>query len=458
MKRTISLCISILLLLSTQVSVYANNFNFEDVSKEAWYYNDVNESVQLGLMQGYSSTVFAPDDNLTLSQAIKLASTVHSKVTCKVISTSQNGHWVLPYYSYAIVNGIVPDVYSAEDWDVIISRRQMASLFARAIPDSEYVKINDFALASEPLYDANIRKLFEMGILIGSDNGFNAEANITRAETSAIINRVLNSDNRVKVENAPANEKVWVNPKTYNPKLLYVSDPFDGIYGAQQISLKEFEGSNPIRVLYNHTYNCYTQEEYDAVINAVTECYLELMKDYKPSSKIQQFIDGTMPDSEMQKSYVQKVLRLLPNDFKGQCDLLLSMDISNKVYSKLRSEYILSKHKTRTNDDVNELLISEGEIDAYSVLFSDCKYTCEATSSLNMAIYDVMGYNSSAFGSVKLNHMTVGIEISGVWITTLYESNRLSLEETRKYLPDVFEGCYSTVGDIHSAGRVIVRR
>ena len=456
----------------TIVDALVDAIKFKDVEETAWYYKDVNESVKLGLMNG-DNGFFRPSDNLTVGQAMKLVAVIHAGYhnnMNRIPIPATTGHWAINYYSYVANYGVAPDwQFSIDELERTITRGEMAMLFANALPESEFKKINDFKNAPEQLNSADIKRLYEAGILIGDDSGFKASSYITRAETSAIVNRLKNSQNRVKTYEkleviTPSNypnscpesnlescvvNNVWVNQKTYNPKTLYVSDPFDGVKGAQQISLTEFSGSNKINVLYNHTYNCATQEEYDAVIKAVTEAYLEVEENYKPSAKISQFISKTLPESEMSKNYVQNVLKLLPNDFEGQCELLISMDKQNKIYSLLRTNYILREDKKRTNDDVN--------IDAYTILFTKNKFDCEATTALNMAIYDVMGYNSTGFGSVKANHMTVGIEISGVWITTLYESNRLSIEETRKYLPDVYEGCYSTLGDIHSAGRVIVR-
>ena len=456
----------------TIVDALVDAIKFKDVDESAWYYKDVNESVKLGLMNG-DNGFFRPSDNLTVGQAMKLVAVIHAGYhnnMNRIPIPATTGHWAINYYSYVANYGIAPDwQFSIDELERTITRGEMAMLFANALPESEFKKINDFKNAPEQLNNADIKRLYEAGILIGDDSGFKSSSYITRAETSAIVNRLKNSQNRVKTyekieailpseypSSCPESDlescvinKVWVNQKTYNPKTLYVSDPFDGVKGAQQISLTEFSGSNKINVLYNHTYNCATQEEYDAVIKAVTEAYLEVEENYKPSAKISQFISKTLPESEMSKNYVQKILKALPNDFEGQCDLLICMDKQNKVYNKIRTEYILRENKKTTNDDVN--------VDAYTLLFTSDKWDCEANTMLNMVILDIMGYNSTAFGSDAANHMSVGFEISGVWFTPLYSGNTITLEETRVYLPDVKERVYSTIGNIHSAGRVIVR-
>lgn len=464
----------------TIVDALVDAIKFKDVEETAWYYKDVNESVKLGLMNG-DNGFFRPSDNLTVGQAMKLVAVIHAGYhnnMNRIPIPATTGHWAINYYSYVANYGVAPDwQFSIDELERTITRGEMAMLFANALPESEFKKINDFKNAPEQLNSADIKRLYEAGILIGDDSGFKASSYITRAETSAIVNRLKNAENRVKtygkiegiippstptscpgsnVESCVVNN-LWVNQKTYNPKTLYVSNPT--FKNPQQISMVEFSGSNKINVLYNHTYNCATQEEYDAVIKAVTEAFLEVEKNYKPSDKISKFISKTLPESEMSKDYVQKILKALPNDFEGQCDLLVSSDKYKKVYNKIRTDYILREDKKRTNDVVDGLMLNsdKGEIDAYSILFTSNDYTCEATTALNMAIYDVMGYNSTAFGSGEANHMTVGIKCGSKWFTTLALNGLISLDETKGYLPDVVEDCYSTLGDIHSAGRVIVR-
>ncbi len=50
----------------------AQNFGFTDVSKNAWYYDSVNEAYSRKLIAGYSSTKFAPSDKITRGQLVTI--------------------------------------------------------------------------------------------------------------------------------------------------------------------------------------------------------------------------------------------------------------------------------------------------------------------------------------------------------------------------------------------------
>ena len=46
-----------------------------------WFYNDVKTAVELGLVNGRSETTYAPSDNLTYAEAIKLAACMNQLYT-----------------------------------------------------------------------------------------------------------------------------------------------------------------------------------------------------------------------------------------------------------------------------------------------------------------------------------------------------------------------------------------
>jgi hypothetical protein len=73
MKKLLSLLVAFTLCISMFTLVYAADINFEDVKENDWFYNDVKTAVESGLVNGKTSTTYAPDDNLTYAEAIKLA-------------------------------------------------------------------------------------------------------------------------------------------------------------------------------------------------------------------------------------------------------------------------------------------------------------------------------------------------------------------------------------------------
>ena len=73
MKKLLSALLTLALCLSMVGTVFAAELSFTDVSTSDWFYNDVKSAVALGLINGKSATSYAPNDNLTYAEAIKLA-------------------------------------------------------------------------------------------------------------------------------------------------------------------------------------------------------------------------------------------------------------------------------------------------------------------------------------------------------------------------------------------------
>ncbi|MBQ3405202.1 MAG: S-layer homology domain-containing protein, partial [Oscillospiraceae bacterium] len=113
--------------------------------------------------------------------------------------------WYQPYVNYAISNNIISSS-DFSDYTAKISRADMAYIFYRSLPTSEFGVLNNIYsipdVNSAPSRDQNsIRQLYYAGVLTGSDSygTFNPNNNITRAEAAAIISRVAISTERKQV-------------------------------------------------------------------------------------------------------------------------------------------------------------------------------------------------------------------------------------------------------------------
>lgn len=60
-----------------EMNTYSSG-EFTDVSSTEWYASYVEIAYEYGLVNGTSATTFTPNKNLTLAEAIKLASCLHS--------------------------------------------------------------------------------------------------------------------------------------------------------------------------------------------------------------------------------------------------------------------------------------------------------------------------------------------------------------------------------------------
>lgn len=176
---------------------------FTDVSADAWYYNDVKSAYESGLINGKSDLSFAPADNLTYGEAVKLAACMHQKYTSGSVTLKNGSPWYQSYVDYAKTNGIISVDYS---WDSTATRAGYMQIFASSLPDSALGQINnvsDGAIPDVPTTHANaaaIYKLYRAGVVQGSDaqRNCNPSANIQRSEVAAILTRMMDSSARME--------------------------------------------------------------------------------------------------------------------------------------------------------------------------------------------------------------------------------------------------------------------
>lgn len=170
---------------------------FADVSPRAWYFNDVKTAYETGLINGRSETVFAPEENLTYAEAVKLAACMHQVyITGEVTLAPGGNNWYDAYVQYARDNGIITKDY---DWNAEVTRAGYVEIFAGALPAEAFTVKNRIADGAIPDVSmrhpqaAAIYRLYRAGIIVGSDQQgtFHPDAKIDRAAVAAIMTRML---------------------------------------------------------------------------------------------------------------------------------------------------------------------------------------------------------------------------------------------------------------------------
>ena len=204
MKRILSILLFAALMLNAVMTVAAEGTKFNDVPATAWYYSDVYDAVTLGIVNGKSDTTFAPNDNLTYSEAIKLAACMHQLYTdgAVTLAPSLRGKWYQSYVDYANENAIITKEY---DYGETVTRIGYMEIFANALPSEALKTINyvgDNSIPDVPSSmenAASIYKLYRAGILTGVDTAHNCKpmSTITRCEVAAIITRMMNPEKRI---------------------------------------------------------------------------------------------------------------------------------------------------------------------------------------------------------------------------------------------------------------------
>ncbi len=179
---------------------------FTDVNEGAWYGLEqqkvVARAYEYGLMKGDSATTFNPGGNVTLAEAITMAARVHSIYMTGTESFTQGSPWYQVYVDYAVANGII----SSKDFSSLTraaTRSEMAYIFYHALPavcyPNKLLTVEPPDVSSSTPYYAEIYNLYGAGVLGGSDalGTFYPGNNITRAEVSAIIARVILPETRL---------------------------------------------------------------------------------------------------------------------------------------------------------------------------------------------------------------------------------------------------------------------
>ncbi len=178
--------------------------SFADVGASEWYAAEVKSAYELGFMKGMSDTLFSPNGNVTVAEAITMAARVHASYNNKaepVASTS--GSWYQSFVDYAVAEGIIEkDMF--DGYDRNIKRSEMAQVFYNSVPSNWLTKINNVDylpdINEKADYRDEILALYNSGVVMGNDQygTFYPDNDIKRCEAAAIINRIALPDNRLK--------------------------------------------------------------------------------------------------------------------------------------------------------------------------------------------------------------------------------------------------------------------
>ncbi|MGI6014650.1 MAG: S-layer homology domain-containing protein, partial [Oscillospiraceae bacterium] len=217
-RRMIAAVLMVLLLVSFCVPVsYAaglDNFadvnayedgRFTDVSSDAWYTANVAKAYNVGLMMGDTETTFNPTGNLTRAEAATIAARMHSIYHTGTQDFSQyqtnSAKWYTQYVRYLEANAVFTWP-SDTNFAAATTREEFAGLLANTLPATELQEINTVEnkaipdLYDSPYYD-EVYLLYRAGVLAGNKSGkFMPEKNLSRAESAAIVSRMIDSSLR----------------------------------------------------------------------------------------------------------------------------------------------------------------------------------------------------------------------------------------------------------------------
>ena len=206
-----------LLLTALPIGILAAELSFTDVPKSEWYYEDVRLAVEGGLVNGKSPTIYAPNDNVTYAETVKLAACIYKLTDTGSTEFAAGTVWYQPYVDYARSKQIISKDY---DWNTAATRAHFMDIFSRAISSNPTLKgtkpldaintVEDGAVPDVPMTHpqaSSIYKLYRAGVVQGSDKQFSCKpnTNIRRSEVAAILTRMVYADKRLSFTVGDAN-------------------------------------------------------------------------------------------------------------------------------------------------------------------------------------------------------------------------------------------------------------
>ena len=175
---------------------------YADLDHEAWYHPYTDYVIENGLMQGYSSTIFAPCDNLSRAMMVQVLYNLEGRPAVsgeKPYTDVPKGTWFFDAILWASEEGLVLGYGNgAFGPDDPITREQMAVIFYRysqargySLSEGSYDHFKDHGDISGYAQQA-MRWAVGNDLLIGSaDNRLHPRDYTTRVEFAAMLQRFL---------------------------------------------------------------------------------------------------------------------------------------------------------------------------------------------------------------------------------------------------------------------------
>ncbi|GEM_PF-1066172 len=245
MKKIVSLILVLTMVFTSFIGVnrvYANTV-FSDIKSNDWFYKDVEEMVNLGIINGYTDGTFKPQGAVTVEEFIKMV-IIGLGYNAKHTDSS---YWADGFIQRAEELKIV-DRSFINDYRLRLTREQAAKIIANALSLKEtrpldlyyeHVKplIKDFYLVQDK-YKEDAVDCYVWGIMQGDNlKLINPQKSITRAETTAVIFRMIDKERRIALT-LDGVKSIEMETTEQTPGLL-IAPKYKGVVLNEMIELVE---------------------------------------------------------------------------------------------------------------------------------------------------------------------------------------------------------------------------
>jgi len=180
---------------------YSSNFN--DIQEGKWFTQSVKDVYELALMEGVTSDTFDADSQMSVAQSITIAARLHSIYNNTEIPEFSGNTWYMKYVNYCKENGII-DENQFNSYGRPVMAFEMVQLFASALPEEYFPKINDITYIQDVREDMSfaddVFMFYRAGVLNGNDSygTFLPMSEITRKRAAVLLARTVLPEQRLK--------------------------------------------------------------------------------------------------------------------------------------------------------------------------------------------------------------------------------------------------------------------
>ncbi len=186
------------------------NVGFNDIDNN-WAKDIILKLASKDIISGFDDETFRPSENVTRAEFIKMICAVMGFKSSEkdIFNDVKINDWFYPYIGSAFDNRIITGDGENFYPNNNISRQEAAVIVYRCISDKLSKETADFGDSAEIAEYASeaIGQLAANGIMQGTENLFRPSANLTRAESAALLNNILNFEEEYEVNNYVNNSK-----------------------------------------------------------------------------------------------------------------------------------------------------------------------------------------------------------------------------------------------------------
>lgn len=182
--------------------------SFSDVGTRDWFTVWVDVAYNVSLMEGVGGGRFAPNQTLTVAEALKMAAFLESQATGDDFHTQPitGSPWYRSSVTYCTASGIITDG-EFDNYERAVTRAEMARILGATTLGHRMPEVNSLARVKSSLPDVKagdyaaeaIWSLYAKGVFTGTDGKltFNPASPLTRAEAAAIVSRMARAEQRI---------------------------------------------------------------------------------------------------------------------------------------------------------------------------------------------------------------------------------------------------------------------